>query len=107
MTKVAVEQDFPVSNIGTYLQPIEGARACHVEFNMFYDPNDEGEKAKVRSLHDAAAKAMQARGALFTRPYGSLSDMVYERAASYTTTLKRVKNIFDENNIMNPGNLCF
>jgi len=107
MTKVAVEQNFPVSNIGTYLQPIEGARGCHVEFNMFYDPNDEAEKTKVRSLHDAAAKAMQAQGALFTRPYGSLSDMVYERAASYTATLKRVKNIFDENNIMNPGNLCF
>jgi hypothetical protein len=107
MTKKAVEQNFPISNIGTYLQPIEGARGCHVEFNMFYDPDDENEKAKVQSLHDVAAKAMLAQGALFTRPYGSLSDMVYEKAAPYTATLKRVKTIFDENNIMNPGNLCF
>jgi len=37
------------------------------------------------------------------------SKMVFTlfNAASYTATLKRVKTIFDENNIMNPGNLCF
>ena len=46
-------------------------------------------------------------GALFTRPYGDLAPMVYERAASYVMALKRVKKIFDPNNIMNPGNLCF
>jgi FAD/FMN-containing dehydrogenase len=46
-------------------------------------------------------------GALFTRPYGELAPLVYEKAASYTMTLKRVKKIFDPNNIMNPGNLCF
>ena len=46
-------------------------------------------------------------GALFTRPYGELAPMVYERAAGYVQALKRVKKIFDPNNIMNPGNLCF
>ncbi|SPD72887.1 FAD binding domain protein [uncultured Desulfobacterium sp.] len=107
MTKAAVAESFPVANIGTYIQPIEGGRACHVEFNMYYDPKCDNDKAKVLRLHDRAAKAMLPHGAQFTRPYGSLSDMVYERAASYTATLKRVKKIFDENNIMNPGNLCF
>jgi FAD/FMN-containing dehydrogenase len=33
--------------------------------------------------------------------------MVYERAASYVMALRRVKKIFDPNNVMNPGNLCF
>jgi FAD/FMN-containing dehydrogenase len=33
--------------------------------------------------------------------------MVYERATGYVMALKRVKKIFDPNNIMNPGNLCF
>jgi FAD/FMN-containing dehydrogenase len=46
-------------------------------------------------------------GAVFTRPYGDLADMVYEKATSYTTALKRVKKMFDPNNIMNPGRLCF
>lgn len=107
MMETAGNRNFPAGNIGIYLQPIEGARVCHVEFNLFYDPDDEKEKAQVQALHDEAARAMLARGALFTRPYGTLPEMVYERAAGYTATLKRLKKIFDENNIMNPGNLCF
>jgi FAD/FMN-containing dehydrogenase len=46
-------------------------------------------------------------GAFFTRPYGELAKLVYERAAGYTAALRRVKKLFDPNNIMNPGNLCF
>jgi FAD/FMN-containing dehydrogenase len=33
--------------------------------------------------------------------------MVYEKAAGYAMTLRRVKKVFDPNNIMNPGTLCF
>jgi FAD/FMN-containing dehydrogenase len=47
------------------------------------------------------------QGAFFTRPYGELASMIYERAAGYTMVLKRVKKVFDPKNIMNPGNLCF
>ena len=46
-------------------------------------------------------------GAVFTRPYGDLAPMVYDKATSYTTALKRVKKMFDPNDIMNPGRLCF
>ena len=74
---------------------------------MYYDPVNPEEKATVSILHDEAAKGMLGHGALYTRPYGSLSDMVYERATSYTAKLKKVKDIFDPNNIMCPGNLCF
>jgi len=59
------------------------------------------------ALYRDAARALIAEGAFFTRPYGDLATMVYERAANYTMALKRVKKIFDPNNIMNPGNLCF
>ena len=45
--------------------------------------------------------------ALFTQPYGMLADLVFEKANSYTTMLKKVKDLFDPNNIMCPGNLCF
>ncbi len=107
MSQKAVELNFPISNIGIYVQPIENARVCHLEFNLYYDANSADAKALISALHDKAAKAMLDQGALFTRPYGSLSDLVYERASSYTSTLKRVKHIFDPNNIMNPGHLCF
>jgi hypothetical protein len=104
---VAVQFDYPINEIGYYLQPIEHNRAAHLEFNFFYDPNDTYEKEKVAALYTAAAKALLSEGAMFSRPYGSIAPMVYEKAAGYTETLKRVKKIFDPNNVMNPGNLCF
>jgi FAD/FMN-containing dehydrogenase len=48
-----------------------------------------------------------AEGAFFSRPYGDLANMVYDKAASYTMALKRTKKVFDPKNVMNPGNLCF
>jgi hypothetical protein len=106
--EIAARHGYPISDIGGYLQPIEHNRACHLEFNFFYDPASHLEVEKVRTLYDEAAKTLLSEGALFTRPYGEeLTRLVYERAADYTMTLRRVKEIFDPNNIMNPGNLCF
>ncbi|MBN1367827.1 MAG: FAD-binding oxidoreductase [Dehalococcoidales bacterium] len=104
---VAAEYGYPIVDIGRYVQPIEHNRACQVEFNFFFNPSDEAEKATILSLHDQAARLLLDEGAVFPQPYGSLAPMVYERAAGYTIALKRLKKIFDPNNIMNPGNLCF
>ncbi len=79
----------------------------HVEFNFFHDPDDAEEKAVIAALYREAAKALMNEGAFFSRPYGELAPMVYDRAASYTMALKRVKKVFDPKNVMNPGNLCF
>jgi FAD/FMN-containing dehydrogenase len=106
--EMAAKHDYPISDIGGYLQPIEHNRACQLEFNFFYDPESNLEAERARNLYDETAKVLLSEGALFTRPYGeTLTRLVYERAADYTMTLKRVKKIFDPNNIMNPGNLCF
>jgi FAD/FMN-containing dehydrogenase len=106
--EIAARRGYPISDIGAYLQPIEHNRACHLEFNFFYDPNNCSEVETVRALYGEAAQVLLGEGALFTRPYGAeLTKLVYERAADYTMTLRRVKSIFDPNNIMNPGQLCF
>ena len=97
----------PASDIGIYIQPIEHNRACRPEFNFFYDPANEAEKATIRALYKEAATELLKEGAVFTRPYGDLAPIVYERAASYASHLKRLKKVFDPNNIMNPSNLCF
>ena len=107
MEAVAVRYGYPMAEVGTYIQPIEHNRACQVEFDLFYDPQDAAETALVAALYRDAAAALMQAGAFFTRPYGELAPLVYERAASYTATLKRVKKVFDPNNIMNPGQLCF
>jgi len=105
--EIADRFDYAGSDIGMYIQPIEHNRACRPEFNFFYDPFNEAEKAKIRALYKEAAAELLKNGALFTRPYGDLAPIVYERAASYASHLKRLKKAFDPNNIMNPSNLCF
>jgi FAD/FMN-containing dehydrogenase len=104
---IAPQYGYPVEDVGSYIQPIEHNRACQVEFTFFYDDRDAEAKARIAALYRDAAKALISEGALFTRPYGELAPMVYERAANYVMALKRVKKIFDPKNIMNPGNLCF
>ncbi|MCK4369139.1 MAG: FAD-binding oxidoreductase [Dehalococcoidales bacterium] len=105
--EIAAKHGYPVSDIGGYIQPIEHNRACYLEFDFFYDPTSHPEVERVRKLYTEAAPVLLKEGALFTRPYGELAKLVYDRANGYTATLKRVKKLFDPNNIMNPGNLCF
>ena len=105
--EIATRHGYPANDIGGYLQPIEHNRACHLEFNFFYDPASGPGVEKVQSLSREAAPALMKEGALFTRPYGELAKLVYDKATDYAATLKRVKKLFDPNNIMNPGNLCF
>jgi FAD/FMN-containing dehydrogenase len=46
-------------------------------------------------------------GAFFSRPYGENARMVFNRDGANVEVLKKVKAVFDPNNIMNPGKLCF
>ncbi|HEX9909509.1 MAG TPA: FAD-linked oxidase C-terminal domain-containing protein, partial [Desulfatiglandales bacterium] len=105
--KTSPQYSYPISDIGMYIQPIEHNRACHMEFTFFYNPADPLEKGRIATLYRDAALALLNQGAFFSRPYGELATMMYERASSYTMALKRLKKVFDPKNIMNPGNLCF
>jgi len=106
-SQVAAKHGYPAAEIGCYVQPIERARACRCEFSCYYDPADPAERKKVAELYAEAARSLLNQGAYFTQPYGVLADMVYSRATGYVAALKKVKNIFDPHNIMNPGKLCF
>jgi FAD/FMN-containing dehydrogenase len=105
--EVAARYGYPIGDIGMYFQPIEHNRGSQLEFTFFYDPEDAAEIAMVSGLYRDAAQALMNEGAFFSRPYGELAAMVYDRAAGYVAALKRVKKVFDPKNIMNPGNLCF
>jgi hypothetical protein len=105
--EIAVKHGYQIDDMGTYLQPIEHNRACYLEFDFFYDPEDPAQIRIVQNLFRQAAVTLLNEGALFTRPYGELAPLVYERTSGYTMTLRRVKKLFDPNNIMNPGHLCF
>jgi hypothetical protein len=105
--EVAARHGYPISDIGSYIQPIEHNRGCQMEFTFFYDPTNNAERAMIVSLYRTAALSLLDEGAFFSRPYGELASMVYERAAGYTEALKRLKKVFDPKNVMNPGKLCF
>jgi len=107
MHDLAIAAGYDASGMGIYLQPIVQGTNCHVEFNLFYDPSNQEEAEKVRKLSEDAVKNLESHGAFFSRPYGETARLVVNRDAATVEALKRVKSIFDPNNIMNPGKLCF
>jgi FAD/FMN-containing dehydrogenase len=98
---------YPVSDIGVYLQPQHQGTSCHCEFNLPYNSGDKIETDRVRELLETCSEALIKQGAYFSRPYGIWADMVYNRDARNKEMIKTIKGIFDPNNILNPGKLCF
>jgi FAD/FMN-containing dehydrogenase len=107
MLSVAAKYGYPRDDIGAYLQPLVQGRGCHCEFNLFCDDSDPTERDIVRRLFIEASKTLMDRGAFFSRPYGLWADMVYADNAVEVAALKKLKAIFDPNDILNPGKLCF
>lgn len=98
---------YDVNELGVYLQPIEQGRACHLEFQFYYDPSDPAAKARIKAMYMDAGQKLFKQGAFFSRPYTLLSPMVFEHARGYTNTITKVKEVLDPNYIMCPGNVCF
>jgi FAD/FMN-containing dehydrogenase len=107
MNELAAQYGYQTSDIGVYLQPIERARVCFCQFSFHCDPEDAKKVNLVRNLFLDASELAISMGGLFTTPYGAWADMVYSRAATYTSVMKVVKNALDPNNILNPGKLCY
>ena len=53
------------------------------------------------------SEALIKQGAYFSRPYGIWADIVYNRDAANKEMIRTIKGIFDPNNVLNPGKLCF
>jgi FAD/FMN-containing dehydrogenase len=107
MMAAAAESGYPVSDVGVYLQPMVQAVNYHCEFNLFFNRDDAGRKAQAGELFEAASKLLADRGGFFSRPYGPWAEMAYGRDPATVAALRKVKKIFDPNNVMNPGKLCF
>jgi len=95
------------SDIGVYIQPTHLGTSCHVEFSLPFDPSDESEVTKMQGLFTKASEELSKQGAFFSRPYGIWADMAYSRNAEHTSLSRKLKRLFDPNNVLNPGKLCF
>lgn len=107
MNHVAQARAYSSPEIGIYIQPLMRGVGCHCEFNLPYDPGNQREVAKVKGLLTESSEELINQRAYFSRTYGDWADLVYQRDAQSTIVLRKLKKIFDPNNVMNPGKLCF
>ncbi|MCP4751845.1 MAG: FAD-binding oxidoreductase [Proteobacteria bacterium] len=107
MSDAVSAHGYPASEIGVYIQPILFGRACHIEFSLYYNPQDDPSAAAMEKMHTSASRALADAGAFYSRPYGCWSDLAYSRCADTVTALKRVKQIFDPDHVLNQGKLVF
>jgi FAD/FMN-containing dehydrogenase len=106
MYGLAGKVGYSISDMGVYVQPIVQGTGCHCEFNLFYDPSKPNEANQVKNLSVLATKALMDAGAFFSRPYGENAQMIMNRDAATLGVLRKLKKVFDPNDVMNPGKLC-
>ena len=107
MAAQAAKAGYPTELIGTYIQPIVQGRGCHVEFSLYCDDAAAGQAELRDALFTAASSTLMSEGAFFSRPYGEWSDMVYSTCPETVDALRKLKKIYDPDNILNPDKLCF
>jgi hypothetical protein len=105
--QAADEAGYPVPDLGIYVQPLVQGCNYHVEFNLFYDPENMKEANRVKELAARVINPLIARGAFFSRSYGESARDILHKDAATVQALKKVKKIVDPDNLMNPGKLCF
>jgi len=95
-------------NLGIYIQPINQGTSYHCEFDLFYDSKNEVETRDLQGIFNEISIELMDNGAFFNRPYGYWAKEVYARHIDQTSiALRKVKDIFDPKNVLNPGVLCF
>lgn len=107
MYSVLEKYNYDTTDMGVYLQPVQQGASCHCEFNLPFDNKNDREVSRMKDLYHKASEELSNLGAFYSRPYGLWASMAFNRDAQTTRIVKELKSIFDPNNIMNPGKLCF
>ena len=105
MNTMAEECGYPTTDIGTYIQPQNMGTSCHCEFSLPYDASDAKQTEQVKKLFQKASESFAMMGAYYLRPHGIWAHLQLNKDAQSTSLLKKMKDIFDPNNIMNTGKL--
>ena len=105
MYELAIEAGYPTGDIGIYIQPQHMGTSVHLEFSLPFDPNNAKEVKKVKGLYEKASREMSKLGGYYARPYDIWAGIQLNKDAGSYEILKKMKNIFDPNNVMNTGKL--
>lgn len=107
MKNLAVSHELTATNMGVYIQPMLQGVSCHCEFNLSYDVQNRVETENVRTFDVEAPRVITSMQGFFSRPYGAWTDVAWGNSSETVMAQRKIKAIFDPNDIMNPGKLCF
>jgi FAD/FMN-containing dehydrogenase len=102
ITQVASNSGVSPADIGIYIQPIQQGRACHCEFTVVYHPESRTESRKVSLFLRQISNAVMSEGGFFSIPSEIWAETSYNRDSATRNAIRKIKGIFDPNNIMNP-----
>ena len=105
--RLASDESYSRADVGVYIQPLHQGVCCHCEFQLPYAPENQDEASIAQRLSDRLADDCARQGAFFSRPYGDWAKLAFSPEDANTTLLRRVKRLFDPNDIMNSAKLCF
>lgn len=105
MQAMALEASYPLEDLGVYVNPQNMGTSYHCEFILSYDGGCAKGTARAKKLFAAASEKFAGMGAYYLRPHGAWSRLQLNKDAQSIAILKRMKGIFDPNNIMNTGKL--
>jgi FAD/FMN-containing dehydrogenase len=89
--------------IGCYVQPVVQNHACHVEFMVPFAGGDPDDLNRLEAFERETVRALADAGAFISRPYGQSQEIVFEQNPYNHEMLKKLKDIFDPNRILNRG----
>ncbi len=103
---------FPLTRLNLYIQPVIQARAAHIEFSLIADNPSLGSTGKTsfdstQNIVKEIAQFAISNGGFFSRPYKLVNKFAFAGHKVYMDGLRRIKQIFDPDEILNKGGLCF
>lgn len=104
--EVADKNGYSFAECPIYLQPLHQGTALHCSITLPASA-EQADSAEFKELYDELSRELAAAGAFYSRPYGIWSEIMYNGNAQHTEMTKQMKKIFDPENILNPGKLCF
>lgn len=108
---IITKQGFPLERTNIYIQPVIQARSVNVEFSLIADRPDSGNQNfsidKVKGICKEIAQNVASKGGFFSRSYKLINDIAFSRDDAFAEGLKKLKRIFDPDNILNKGQLIF
>lgn len=91
------------SEIGIYIQPMVQNHACHVELIIPVDITSSEQVENVKLFEKDVTNLLMESGAFFSRPYGFISELIWDKNPINKKILNIVKGIFDPNNVLQRG----